>query len=182
MTTVPPKFSETELQNILAGETIIPRQVPESFIATELMNNSQLTWTLNPFLLKANLLKLFIDTKAFQQWRLLKSLNWVLVGLIVVYAFSIQDFQILWTVLIYIALINSGILDLWISVSTIVVLVSYGLINKVYTHYFWFTILTAMVAYTLSKLTIKTVERTLINYATADIKHFGNFFQKKLFL
>lgn len=180
MNSIPPKFTESKLQYILFEETVIPHQISEGFIESELINNPRLKWILNPFLLNGNLLKLFTDTKAYRQWLLLKGLNWIALGLISVFSILTQDYKLLFMIPVYIAFITSGFLSFWIFISATVIAFLFGYVGKIENHYFWFSCLVAQVAYLVSKLANKVIEHILLKKATSNSKTFWKFFSNKL--
>ena len=180
MRKIPPKYSALELQKIIEQEITIPEKVGQKFIEEELINNSKMQWALNPFLLKGDLLILFENNKPFKLWRFLKSLNWVVLALILCYSMFSQDYKLVLAIPLYLILTPSGVIDLWIFITVLAIFVGGAFYLQINNRYYWLAVSIFIVGYLFSKLTIKATERVLLNKVFADTKTFWSFFSNKL--
>ncbi|CAN5629032.1 hypothetical protein BH10BAC2_BH10BAC2_13710 [soil metagenome] len=172
MTKLPKKIKETQLQNILCSDIDISDTIKEDIIKSILIDNPNIDWSINPFILRQKLVRHFGPTNALKGMRDFKLLNWIIAGLILGFTFYTNDYNYLWTLVFYALLTTSGVWDYWIFLCVLTILTLYGLFQNIHTNHYWFNIAALVIGYHISKLTIKVAEKKLFEHITSDIRLF----------
>jgi len=175
-----PNYSELELEVILDSTVVVPSNITQSVFENRLRDNSKLTWKLNPFLQRENKLALILDSSKIETWKILKRLNWLVAIFIVCSSLWMDNYNLLWTLLILLLFRGSGQLDYWIVLFNCVVIFVIKYFFGLQSGIFWFMFSTGLVTFLISKLAFEYIMRSIFSVAFNDLNTFWKYYVNKL--
>jgi hypothetical protein len=176
--TLPPKYSDTELQYILELDTQQPDNLNEKSFIQDLQDNRQIKWRVNHFLFKKNLLPLLLDNSTFRKWKFFKSLNWLIALFIIGFAIWTGDYKILFFLIVFPFLIIT--FDHWIFILNMTIIIGIKTLAKLNIPYFWFFVTAIVVGYLLNRAIDEMIERKILRQALNDWTTFWRYYSNKL--
>ena len=178
MKTLPPKYTDLQLQSILETDTQFPNNINEYDFRTDLKDNTKIKWRVNHFLFNRNSLPYLLDSATFKKWKVFKSLNWIFVLLIVGFAAWTSDYKILFFLIVYAFFIIP--FDHWIFIFNISVIIAIKLLFKISVSYFWLFVTVTFLGYLLNKVADEMIEKKILKQALYDWTTFWKYYSSKI--
>lgn len=178
MSKFPPKYTEFQLQSILETDPQLPGNINEHIFEAEIKNNTRIKWRVNHFVFKRKLLPFLVDTKTLKKWRIFKSLNWILVLLIVGLTIWTSDYRIFFFLIVYALLIIP--VDHWIFIFNMSTIIVIKLLFKLNIAFFWYFIIVALIGYLLNKAIEEMIEKKIVNLALNNLPAFWKYYSNKI--
>jgi len=174
MRTLPPKYSDIELQALLEAQTKLPEKIQEEDFLNEIKNNFKIRWDVNRFLFRKTLLPLLLDKTTFNKWKYFKRLNWLLTLIVVGFAIWKKNLAVLLFLIPYPFLIIT--FDHWIFLFNMSVIIGIKLLFKINIPYFWFFTAIVTAGYLLNKAIGEMIEKRILANALKDWTTFWKYY------
>jgi hypothetical protein len=178
MKNLPPKLSHEQLRLIIENDTEMPAGITEEIFCSEIQNNSKIRWRVNHRLFRKDLLPLLIDSGAFKKWRLFSSINWLLVFSVVVFAVKVNDYRVLFFLIIYWFLRIP--LDHWIFLLNVTLFFAVKFLFGINVPHLLFFTIVGLVTYLLNKATVEMVEGKILDQALVNWTFFWKYYSGRL--
>ena len=132
---IPPKYTYSDLQDILGSNPQLPDQLNEEGFIYDIKNNTKVKWRVNHFLFRRELLALIVDERAVRNWKIGRSLNWLVVLFVAGLSIWTGDYKLLLFLLVYPFIILP--VDHWIFIFNVALFIGVKFLFSFNIQYFW---------------------------------------------
>lgn len=176
-----PNYNASQLLKILEAETEPPSFLDAQTYLTDFKNNNNLVWRINPYLFKRENISVLLNDDEFRKWRNLKTLNWLLMLIMLVYIVAFQEYSLVIFLIVY-RFIVALILEHWLFITVSLLAVALSFLFNFHSVNFWFILFATTLGFILNRFTDDIVSQVVLNKAFTNVYSFWKFYTNKLIL